>query len=258
MSHPASASAGTPPLRPPVRSPDWRDRMPVRGSAPVHTLARAGWAIGGLLGVLLVLAVAGLDGYFGAIDSPHGALAGLVGALLFIVPVGAASGAALGLLAQSGARAWLRTPTPVERAERRDPALFGASTLRPGGRWATHFDRCARSVRGYHGVVATVPAGAVRDWLTDVGRTLDGELAEALRLACLGESLSTADGARPGPTARRVEGVLCAAAASFAATTERAAAIVLDTCGGSDFLRVRAELDLLAEQAPQLRSERVG
>ena len=46
---------------------------------------------------------------------------------------------------------------------------------------------------------------------------------------------------------------LRAAKKSFAETTERAAAIALELRDDSDFVLVRAQLDLLAEQAPQLR-----
>jgi acyl carrier protein phosphodiesterase len=46
---------------------------------------------------------------------------------------------------------------------------------------------------------------------------------------------------------------LRAAKTSFAETTERAAAIALDLRRDSDFVRVRAQLDMLAEQVPQLR-----
>jgi hypothetical protein len=93
-----------------------------------------------------------------------------------------------------------------------------------------------------------------RDWFAAVGETLDGELAEALRLARLGETLEPADdGEEPGDTAQRVLGLLCTAETAFAETTERAAEIALDLRDESDFVRVRAELDVLAEQAPQLR-----
>jgi len=258
MSHPYSTPIGVPlRARRPVNSPDWRDRMPVRGSTFVHTLARAGWAVGGLLGVLLVLAVAGAEGFFGAIAAEHGAAPVLIGALIFFVPVGAGSGVALGLLAQTSARAWLRTPTEAERRQRNDPAPFDASALRRGGTWALQFDHCERAVAAYHGIVATLPPGNVRDWLTEVGDTLDSELAEALRLACLGQSVAIADGESPGPTARRVAALLDDAAVSFAATTERAAAVALDLRSTSDFQRVHAALDVLVEQAPQLRSERL-
>jgi hypothetical protein len=41
---------------------------------------------------------------------------------------------------------------------------------------------------------------------------------------------------------------------AFAETTERAASIALDLRDDSDFAQVRAQLDMLAEQAPQLRA----
>jgi hypothetical protein len=52
--------------------------------------------------------------------------------------------------------------------------------------------------------------------------------------------------------------MLGAAEKAFAETTERAATIALDLRDESDFERVRAQLDMLAEQAPQLRGTDVG
>ncbi|WP_147263933.1 hypothetical protein [Prauserella sp. PE36] len=53
----------------------------------------------------------------------------------------------------------------------------------------------------------------------------------------------------------KVAELLRAAETSFAETTERAAAIALGLRDDSDFVRVRAQLDMLAEQAPNLRAE---
>jgi hypothetical protein len=101
--------------------------------------------------------------------------------------------------------------------------------------------------------VATLSAGPGRDWLADIGTTLDAELAEALRLARLGESLEPDELTGPGETVYQVLDRLRAAKQSFAETTERAAEIALDLRKHSDFVHVRAQLDVLAEQVPQLR-----
>jgi hypothetical protein len=109
-----------------------------------------------------------------------------------------------------------------------------------------------------------------KDWFADIGETLNGELAEALRLAQLGESLEpddpdntadpddTADTTETSETARRVLEQLQAAETAFAETTDRAATVALDLRHESDFVRVRTQLDVLAEQAPQLRGTDVS
>jgi hypothetical protein len=130
-------------------------------------------------------------------------------------------------------------------------------TVSPGGRasgrWARSYETCARSVAAYHEVVATLPDGAGRDWLTGIGETLDEELSESLRLARLGESLEP-DADELDGTALQVLDRLRAAEKSFDETTERAAAIALELRDESDFGRVRAQLDMLAEQTPHLRA----
>jgi len=82
-----------------------------------------------------------------------------------------------------------------------------------------------------------------------VGRSLDERDDWRARL---GENLELRDGKLDG-TALRVLDRLRAAERSFAETTERAAAIALELRGSSDFVRVRAQLDMLAEQTPHLR-----
>jgi hypothetical protein len=51
--------------------------------------------------------------------------------------------------------------------------------------------------------------------------------------------------------------LLRAAEKAFAETADRAVAIGLDLRAESDFVHVRAQLDLLAEQAPNLRETHV-
>ncbi len=240
-------------------SEDWRARMVLRGGPVSHALARAGWLVFAVLGAVAMVVVAVL---FAADpgDDDLSAGAAFVGGLIVFTPIGAAIGALLGLPFQFAARSWLRNPTAAERRAARaaQARAVPAHGLRPDGRWARSYETCARSVAAFHAVAATLPDGAGRDWLAEIGTTLDGELAEALRLARIGESLDAGDGAEPEDTARTVMDLLRAAETSFADTTDRAAAIALDLRDESDFVRVRAQLDMLAEQAPRLRGAGPG
>lgn len=239
---------------------DWRARMTLRGGPMSHAIARAGWLVFGALGTIPMVGVAALyaadPGERGA-DNSGGA--NFVAGLIVMMPVGAVIGGLLGLLGQFAVRSWLRTPTPTERLAARaaeaNTARVAATGLPPSGPWARSYDMCAKSVAAFHAVVGTLPAGVGRDWFTDIGETLDGELEEALRLAQLGESLENGATAELSPTALKVRGLLRTAETSFAETTERAAVIALDLRSDSDFVRVRTQLDMLAEQAPHLRAE---
>ncbi len=232
---------------------DWRARMALKGGPISHAIARAGWFVFAMLGALAMVGVAALyaanPGERGADNSTA---ANFVGGLIVMMPIGAVIGALIGLPAQFAARTWLRNPTEAERRAARaaEPKLpsHGLS-----GRWARSYETCARSVTAYHEIVATLSEGAGRDWLAGIGKTLDEELAESLRLARLGESLDPGDGELDG-TARRVLDRLREAEKSFAETTERAASIALELRDESDFVRVRAQLDMLAEQTPHLRA----
>jgi hypothetical protein len=237
---------------------DWRRRMAVRGGAVSHSLARAGWLVAGMLGAFAMVVVALLYASNpGADAADNGFAANLVGALIVMLPIGAVLGGLLGLPVQFATRAWLCTPTRAERrAAREVPRPVPEHGLRPGGRWARTYENCARSVAAFHAAVATLRPGAGRDWFDQIGTTLDDELAEALRLARLGEGL-TPDG-EPRDSALTVADLLGAAEKAFAETAERAAAIALDMRDEPDFGRVRAQLDMLAEQAPQLRGTDVG
>ncbi|MFC4853867.1 hypothetical protein [Actinophytocola glycyrrhizae] len=241
------------------RRDDWRARMALRGGPLSHAIARAGWLVCAILGALAMVGVAVL---YAASPGERGAdnsvAANFVGGMIVMVPIGAAIGALLGLAAQTAARTWLRNPTEAERrvaraAEMAAVTQIPAHGLRASGRWARSYETCARSVAAYHHVVTTLPDGAGRDWLAGIGQTLDDELAESLRLARLGENLELGDG-RPAGTALRVLDRLHAAERSFAETTERAAAIALELRDESDFVRVRAQLDMLAGQTPHLRA----
>jgi hypothetical protein len=208
-----------------------------------HTLARSGWLLFAALGalVMVVSAVTWAADPVERGDDPFAAM--LIGGLVVFVPIGAIVGALVGLPIQFAARALQRPVT-------------GPSTpshgLGPGGPWAEAYEACARSVASFHTIVATVSSEAGRDWLAGIGETLDGELAEALRLARIGESL--APSGTPTGTALTVQDMLAAAEKAFAETTDRAAVIALDLRADSDFTQVRAQLDMLAEQAPRLRA----
>lgn len=238
---------------------DWRARMAVRGGPVSHALARGGWLVVGMLGGIAMVAVALLYAANpGAAGANNAFAANFVGGLIVMLPIGALLGGLLGLPIQFATRAWLCTPTRAERRAARaalEPAV-PEHGLRASGRWARAYENCARSVTAFHAVVATLPKGAAREWFDEIGATLDDELAEALRLARLGEGLAP-DGA-PSGTALTVVDMLGAAEKAFAETTERAATIALDLRDESDFERVRAQLDMLAEQAPQLRGTDVG
>lgn len=239
-------------------SDDWRGRMALRGGPVSHALARAGWLVFAILGAVAMMVV---SVFFAAGPDPeNSAAANLVGALIVLTPIGSAIGALVGLPVQFAARSWLRNPTAAERRAARAAyaeatARLPAHDLRPHGRWARFYEACGRSVATYHEIVATLADGAGRDWLAGIGTTLDAELAEALRLARLGESLEPDDGTAAGETVYLVLERLRAAKTSFAETTERAAKIALDLRDNSDFVQVRAQLDMLAEQAPQLRAK---
>jgi hypothetical protein len=212
-----------------------------------RTLARSGWLVCAALGALAMIVVAVLYAADPVAREGDSVAVSLIGALIVFVPIGAILGALVGLPVQFATRALLRSSAPAGT----EPAK-PAHGLAAGGPWAGAYEACARSVRSFHTIVATVSSDAGRDWLAGIGRTLDGELAEALRLAQIGESLAPTG--EPKGTALTVADMLGAAEKSFAETTERAATIALDLRDDSDFARVRAQLDMLAEQAPQLRS----
>ncbi|HEV7650727.1 MAG TPA: hypothetical protein VGP26_21490 [Actinophytocola sp.] len=215
-----------------------RERSP---AGPVlQVLAEAGRFVCGILGLVVMTFLAALVGGSGV---------ALLGWTALLVPIGVVGGALAGNAAQSAARNRL-VAMPAEPAR----AVIPAYGLRRYGRWERFYEACARSVATYHEVVATVPHGAGRNWLANIGTTLDAELAEALRLAQLGESLEPDELTTPGETVYKVLERLRSAMSSFAETTERAAAIALDLRHDSNFVQVRAQLDTLAEQVPQLRA----
>ncbi|MBB3663545.1 hypothetical protein FB384_002449 [Prauserella sediminis] len=252
--------------------------MAVRGGPVVHAVARAGWAVFGAFGALVMVVVALLyaanPGEHGADNEPP---MNFLGGLIVFVPMGAVLFALLGLPVQFFARSWLRTPTEAERRSARDAQRaadpYTPEGLLAGGRWALSYQRCVDSVTAFHAIVETLPAGPGREWLTDIGSTLDDELREALRLARLGDNLApggragTATPARksgkqsdhahgstpPAATSERIAELLTSAERAFASTTDRAGSVALDLRRESEFTAVRSQLDMLTAQTPHLR-----
>lgn len=229
--------------------------MPVRGGRVTHAVAASGWSVLGGVGAVLGLVITLLYVLSGG-DADSTVEGRVVGGLLLFVPGGALLiGLLFGIPLQFAARAWLKTPSPAELAAAREvePAAPPVPDgLTEGSRWAESFGACADAVTAYRAVLGTLEDGPARDWFADLGRQLDGELDEALRLARLGESLSAVGS--DGDTARTVADRLEAARAGFTDTTERAAAVALELHRHADLSGVRAQLEMLAEQAPQLRS----
>jgi len=234
---------------------DDRGRQPqARVGRLTPLLAEAGWLVCGGLGLVVMIMLAALAALV------SGSAAALLVWFLVLAPIGVIAGTLGGLAAQNEARARLLGPAAAtgRRAAREVAAktMWAATpghSLRPHGRWARFYEACARSVARYHDIVGTLSGGPGRDWLARIGGTLDAELAEALRLARLGESLEPDELTAPGETVYQVLERLRKAKQSFAETTERAAAIALDLREDSDFVHIRAQLDMLAEQVPQLR-----
>lgn len=238
---------------------DWRRRMAVRGGKVSHTLAAHGWLVFLLAGVGVGILV-GLAIFLNVPVKPGDPSPGVrafasmfVGVIFCTPPVVLL----LGLPAQVLARSYLRSASPAEQeAMRRATESAPASLpdgLVAGSRWARAYSGCVGSVTAFHGVVRTVPDGAAKDWLHDIGRNLDAELAEALRTARMGESLESAG--QGSEVARTVGARLEVARTAFHDTAELAASIALDLRVDSGFDDVRSQLDQLAAQAPHLRRQ---
>ncbi|WP_349301722.1 hypothetical protein [Pseudonocardia nematodicida] len=246
--------------RGPVPPPggDWRRRMAVRGGKVSHTLASHGLLVFLLAGVVLGLVV-GVSIGLAPPDpgDPELGVRLIAGAIVGMIFCAVPSVLFLGLPAQTLARSYLRSASPEEReamsrAAARAPD-YVPDGLRHGSRWARAYSGSVGSVTAFHGIVRTVPDGPAREWLQEIGKRLDTELAEALRLARLGETVEA--GAPGGDAARDVGARLEVARTAFHDTTEHAASIALDLRADSGFDDVRAQLDQLAAQAPHLRRE---
>lgn len=238
---------------------DWRRRTAVRGGRVSHALAAHGWLVLLLAGAALGVLIGVIVGITQVGQYPADELLGRTLGYAIASAVFCAVPAVLfvGLPAQALARSYLRSASPAEReAMRRAAGNAPASVpdgLVPGSRWARAYSGCVGSVTAFHGVVRTVPDGPAKDWLHDIGRNLDAELAEALRTARMGESL---EGAGQGSEVARTVGArLEVARTAFHDTAELAASIALDLRVDSGFDDVRSQLDQLAAQAPHLRRQ---
>jgi|GEM_PF-6741634 len=236
--------------------PRWRAGMRVRGGRVTHLVARVGWLVFGVAGIVLGSVVAVLFG-LNEDEPQYGFAAAFIGGLILFVPICTVFAVLVGLGAQFGSRAWLRTAPPVVSRQEREQqdlvAQVGKAGLRADTRWGRHYANCLRAVSRFHDIVRELPDSAAGTWFNDIGRTLDTQLAEALRLAKLGDNLTMGTtGRNPSPTAVRIDASLQAAVTAFHGTTERAASIALELHGEADFTRVRSQLDMLQQQAPQL------
>lgn len=229
------------------------------GRRVVHAVSTAGWAIFGVVGAALMFLVAVLYAFSPGEHADNGFVGNLFGGAIVFMPIGAVLGGLVGFGAQRAARAWLRSAPPVESSTARGKRLAAersaAAGLDPSSEWSRRYQKCLRSVTAYHELVRGLDGGAAKDWLADVGATLDAELDEALQLAKVGESLDHGEPGELSPTAKRAGEQLDDAVRSFADTADRAAAIALDLRDDSDFAKVRAQLDVLAEQTPHLRTD---
>lgn len=238
---------------------DWRRRMAVRGGRVSHTIAAHGWLVfllvGVAVGIVLGIAIGVSEtGQYPADELIARTIGSAIAGVIFCaVP----SVLFVGLPGQFLARSYLRSASPQERQAMQQATADAPAALpdglSPGSRWARAYEGCVGSVTAFHGVVRTVPDGPAKDWLLGIGRRLDGELAQALRTARLGESVEI--GAPGGDVARSVGAQLEVARTAFHDTTTHAASIALDLRTESNFEAVRSQLDVLAAQAPHLRPD---
>src|SRR5699024_11027605 len=164
--------------------PQWRMGMRVRGGRITHTIARVGWVVFGAVGIVLAGAFAVLFGVTD--DDPEiGVAPTVIGGMIVFLPLCVVPATLVGLGAQYGARAWLRTAPRVvsqrDRDEQELAAQLDEAGLHGGTRWARHYTRCLRAVGGFHDIIDELPEGAASDWFGDIGERLDEQLAEALR-----------------------------------------------------------------------------
>ena len=231
-----------------------------RGGRVTHVIARVGWLVFAAAGVALMLVLAVILGVLED-DPEYDFTSAFLGAMILFAPVGGVLFALVGLGAQFGTRAWLRSAPPVVSPEQhRDRELanqVAQAGLRAGSRWAEHYENCLRAVSGFRDIVEELPDNAAQEWFVGIGETLDQQLAAALRLAKLGDSLeaSSDSGQSPSTTMRQVDESLQQAVDAFAQTTEQAASIALELHGGAEFTRVRSQLDMLQQQAPRLHEQ---
>lgn len=224
-----------------------------------HVFARSGWAICAVLcGLLFVLMyiVDQVD------DQELGKL--IVGAIVVLFPLGGVIGAGIGWVVQMAARGVLRAAgdwPPPEVAAGRHAQVAGPGawpvpvpTVSPydgmDGDFRADYRRCEAAVERFRAIVASAAESPAKDWLRGLAGDLDAELVEAGRLARLGSALARGNQSTAAVPADQLK----TAAASFDATAAQAGEIALTLAEGPEFERVRAQLDMLASQAPTLRA----
>ena len=239
------------------------------GHGKVSTLiARSGLQLGAFIGAVAFMLLAVIGG-IGDDDPDRGVAATIAGFAIVLVPIGVVLGLVFGLLARSAARSWSSTWRP-SAVDVRDRAHWPDHSHRPdhsrsadgggapegigAGLWADRYGRCAQSVRQFDAIVAACADSPGRDWLLGIAGDLSAELAEALRLARYGHALAPGGEWPAGSTPDRIAERLGHAEAAFAAMAGRAGAIAMDLGVDSDFGRIRTQLAVLAQQAPNLRA----
>lgn len=240
------------------------------------TTARAGWAVGLGLGALvgLLFILLGVLTADGAAGSPLGFV--LFGSIM--MPPAMGVGAAIGGIAQSRAKARFArnhrpqplmqqpltqqrfTPWPPATRQAMPPHVPAPPALPPihpegigSGDWAGRYQRCRTAVRKFHAIVDATAPSTGRDWMRSIAVDLTGELDEVLRLVRYGVVLAPAPTPDADPTALELARRLDEAETAFEETVSHAGRIAVELTDQVDFERIRAELTMLAEQAPRLR-----
>lgn len=122
--------------------------------------------------------------------------------------------------------------------------------------WSRVLARCEDTVRRFHELVDATEDGPAKDWLVLIAREVDDEFVEATRLAQLGHAVAANDHQAPTQadgTAKEILARLTSASRSFDETLDRAGEIVLDLTADTDFAQIRAYLEVLRAETPQLR-----
>lgn len=242
----------------PVSVRDNLSRMPARSR--LVQVARVGWPLGAVIGALVALALLVVS----ALRDPTVETGEIVVTVMFALPIGAAPGAAIGGLMALVARR-MRTPQPTvveqaaEEPEPDDEPKLDLTTTPPTELWglrdetfAGYYQRCWRSTLQIRDLTDTLAGGPAQDWMRDILADLERELHEVLRLARYGSILAGGHSSDE-PTLQRISDMLIEAEEAFVASARRASSIAVDLAAGYDLTGIRAQLDVLAKQAPHLR-----
>ncbi|KAA0023027.1 YrzE family protein [Antrihabitans cavernicola] len=199
------------------------------------------WLLGGVLGFVFLLVIYVLVAATGGISTDDGGVLVTILAVLLISTLGGfLPGAALG-----GLVGFVKAKA-APRAVPHDDA------------WALLQQRCETAVQRFHSVSADTDDPSVKSWLADVGERLDDELVESRKLTSLGRRLDPTAGAH-GPNDRQVQPLwdrVVEASNGFDNAAAQAVAIRVSLADddGPDLTEVKAQLDVLSQQLPQLRN----